>query len=59
LKNYENKNKVMTSRDIKKRKAKSLLWSVMLYGAETWTTRKENVGRIEAFEIWRRMERFR
>src|SRR6218665_2744564 len=38
---------------------KALIWSVMLYGAETWPMRKEDVKRIEAFEmwIWRRMER--
>src|SRR6218665_509708 len=30
-----------------------------IYGAETWTMRKEDVKRIEAFEMWtwRRMER--
>ena len=35
------------------------VWSVTLYGADTWTMRKEDVKRIEAFEmwIWRRMER--
>src|SRR6218665_931774 len=46
-------------RDIKKRMVKALIWSVTLYGAETWTMRKEDVKRIEAFEmwIWRRMER--
>jgi len=39
--------------------AKALMWRVMLYGAETWTMRKEDVRRIETFEmwIWRRMER--
>ena len=38
---------------------KALIWSVTLYGAETWTMRKEDVNRIEAFEMWirRRMER--
>ena len=37
---------------------KALIWSVMLYEADTWTMRKEYVKRIEAFEvwIWRRME---
>jgi len=32
---------------------------IMLYGAETWTMRKEDVKWIEAFEkwIWRRTER--
>ena len=47
------------NRDIKKRMVKTLIWSVTLYGEETWTMRKEDVKRIEAFEmlIWRRMER--
>ena len=47
------------NRDIKKTMVKALIWSVMLYGAETWTMRKEDVKRIEAFEmwIWSRMER--
>ena len=47
------------NRDIKKRMIKALVWSVTLYGAETWTMRKEDVKRIEAYEmwIWRRMER--
>ena len=47
------------NRDIKKRIVKALIGSVTLYGAETWTMRKEDVKRIEAFEmwIWRRMER--
>ena len=38
---------------------KALKWSITLYGAETWTMRKEDAKRIEAFEmwIWRRMEK--
>jgi len=38
---------------------KALIWSVTLYGVETWTMRKENIKWIEASEmwIWRRMER--
>ena len=45
------------NRDIKM--VKALIWSLTLYGAETWTMRKENVKWIEAFKmwIWRRMER--
>ena len=47
------------NRDLKKRMIKAIIWSVTLYGAETWTMREEDVKRIEAFEmwIWRRMER--
>src|SRR6218665_2455912 len=38
---------------------KTLIWSVTLYCAETWTLRKENITRLEPFEmwIWRRMEK--
>ena len=37
---------------IRKRLVKSLVWSVLLYGCETWTLRKEDVKRLEAFEMW-------
>ena len=38
---------------------KAMIWSVTLYKAETWSMRKGDVKRIEAFEMWirRRMER--
>src|SRR6218665_1081661 len=38
---------------------KTLIWSVVLYGAETWTMRKEDIKVFEAFEMWtwRRMEK--
>src|SRR6218665_2540446 len=46
-------------RDIKKRMVKARVWSVTVYGAQTWTMRKEDVKQIEASEmwIWRRTER--
>ena len=46
-------------KNVKKRLVKSLIWSVALYGAETWTLRKEDEKRLEAFEmwVWRRMEK--
>src|SRR6218665_1828262 len=31
---------------------KTLIWSVTLYCAETWTLRKEDITRLEAFEMW-------
>jgi len=34
---------------------KTLIWSVMLYGSETWTMRKEDIKRLE---MWRRMKYF-
>jgi len=38
---------------------KTVVWSVALYGSETWTLRKEDIKRIQAFEmwIWRKMEK--
>ena len=35
------------------------MWSVGLYGAETWTLRRNKQKQLEAFEMWicRRMER--
>ena len=29
---------------------KTLVWSVVLYGSETWTPRKDDIKRLEAFE---------
>jgi len=31
---------------------KAFVWSVALYGSETWTLQKEDIPRLEAFEIW-------
>ena len=47
------------NRNLKKRLIKTLIWSVTLYASETWTMRKEDVKRLEAFEmwLWRRMEK--
>src|SRR6218665_925656 len=47
------------NKNLKKRIIKSMIWSVVLYGSETWTMRKKDIKRLEAFEmwIWRRMER--
>ena len=37
---------------------KCFVWSVVLYGAETWTLRRNEQKQLEAFEMWvrRRME---
>ena len=47
------------SRETKKKMIKALVWSVALYGCETWTLKLEERRRIEALEmwLWRRMER--
>ena len=48
---------ISISISLRKRLVKSLVWSVTLYGCETWTLRKDDCKRLEAFEmwIWRRM----
>src|SRR6266576_1795586 len=48
-------------RILRKRLAKCFVWSVFLYGSETWTMRKREKQRIEAFEmwVWRRMEKIK
>ena len=47
------------SRGLKKTIIKTVVWSVLLYGAETWTLRKEDVRSLNACEmwIWRRMQK--
>jgi hypothetical protein len=47
--------------NLKKRMVKTLIWSVVLFGAETWTMRKEDIKRLEAFEmwIWRKMQKIK
>src|SRR6476469_7640645 len=51
-----NKRKELLTRsirvDLKKRLVKTLVWPVVLYGFETWTMRKEEINRLNAFEIW-------
>jgi|SRR6218665_1563672 len=55
-KNAFNQRKELLSKglnkDIKKRIIKAIVWSVALYAAETWTYRKEDIRRLEAFELW-------
>ena len=35
-----------------KRIIKAMIRSVALYAAETWTYKKEDIRRLEAFEMW-------
>ena len=46
-------------KETKKRIIKALVWSVALYGCETWTLRMDEKRRLEALEmwLWRRMEK--
>ena len=45
-------------KELRKRLVKCFGWSVVLYGAETWTLRRNYQKQLEAFEmwVWRRME---
>ena len=45
--------------ELRKKPVKCFVWGVVLYGAETWTLRRNEQKRLEAFEmwVWRRMER--
>ena len=47
------------SREVKKRIIKTVVWSALFYGSETWSLKAEDIRRIEAFEmwVWRRMEK--
>ena len=39
--------------ELKKRIAKTLIWSTVLYAAETWTLRiKVDIQRLESFKMW-------
>ena len=31
---------------------KTVIWSTLLYGAESWTSKKEDVRRLESCEMW-------
>jgi len=48
-----------TNRNLKKRLIKTLVWSVLLYGSETWTLKKDDIKRLESCEmwIWRKIEK--
>ena len=47
------------SRVVKKKIVKAIVWSVALYGCETWALKKDEIQRLNALEmwLWRRMER--
>jgi hypothetical protein len=59
---FSNRKELLTkrmSKDLKKKIVKTIVWPVALYGGETWTLRKEETDRLNAFEmwIWRKMEK--
>ena len=39
---------------LRKHLVKSLVWSTLLYGAETWVIRKEDARRLERCDMWLR-----
>jgi hypothetical protein len=45
--------------NLRKKLVKCYIWSIALYGAETWTVRKMDQKYLESFEMWcwRRMEK--
>ena len=57
-----NLDSILKSRDItlptKVRLAKAVVFPVVMYGCESWTVKKAECQRIEAFELWcwRRLE---
>lgn len=40
------------SMQLRKRVLRCYVWSVLLYGCETWTLKATTMNRIEAFELW-------
>jgi hypothetical protein len=47
--------------ELRKKLVKCYVWSIALYGAETWTLRAVAKKHLESFEMWcwRRMEKIR
>jgi hypothetical protein len=59
---FNNNKTLFTSKldlNLRKRLVKCYIWSIALYGAETWTLRKVEQKYLESFEMWclRRMEK--
>ncbi|KAI5634899.1 hypothetical protein NE865_12382 [Phthorimaea operculella] len=59
---FKKKKNLLTSKiskNVKKRLVKTYIWSIALYGSETWTMTQRDRERLEAFEMWcwRRMEK--
>ena len=60
-KSMMNLDSILKSRDItlptKVRLVKAMVFSVVMYGYESWTIKKAEHQRIDAFELWRRLLR--
>ena len=55
-KNYDQPDSVLKSRDItlpiKVRLVKAMVFPVVMYGCESWTIKKADCQRIDAFKLW-------
>jgi hypothetical protein len=52
---FNKKMEIFTSKmdlELKKNLVKCYIWSIELYGAETWTLRAEDEKYLESFEMW-------
>ena len=52
---FKKKKNLFTSKldlDLRKKLVKCYVWSMALYGAETWTLRGTDQKRLESFEMW-------
>ncbi|KAI5640823.1 hypothetical protein NE865_06931 [Phthorimaea operculella] len=61
---FHSKKSIFTSSmpmNIRKRFIKTYIWSIALYGCETWTMTQRDRERLEAFEMWgwRRMQKIK
>ena len=59
---YNKKKNLFTSKldlNLRKRLVRCYVWSIALFGAETWTLRETDQKQLESFEMWcwRRMEK--
>ena len=52
---FDKKKNLFTSKldlNLRKKLAKCYVWSLALYGAETWTLRATDQKRLKSFEMW-------
>ena len=52
---FSNRKELLTkffSLDLKKRIVKTVIWSTLLYGAESWALRRDDIQRLESSEMW-------
>ena len=52
---FDKKKNLFTSKlglNLRKRLVRCYVWSIALYGAETWTLRATDQKHLESFEMW-------